>query len=177
VPTYQNRESGFFDEVFSDLYFIRYPLTPTSGRVGAASRHSCLSVSGRDGCPQPSVRGQRCAPPSTSSPLSANGGLGTTRPTQDNSSAPASQQFPSSPCPFATPSLWVGTAVPSRPFADRDAHLLRPPLLSSANGGLGEPRPTQDNSSASQLASRSPTRPPAAHLYAETGWGTTPIRL
>ena len=39
------------------------------------------------------------------------------------------------------PSL-VGTAVPSRPFAQRAAHHLRVSILNSVNGGLGTTRPT-----------------------------------
>ena len=50
-----------------------------------------------------------------------------------------------SPCPRvpskAPPSL-VGTAVLSRPFADRCAHLGRVPILNPVNGGLGTTRPT-----------------------------------
>ena len=53
---------------------------------------------------------------------------------------------PMSPCPRvpskAPPSL-VGTAVLSRPFADRRAHHGRVPILDPVNGGLGTTRPTQ----------------------------------
>ena len=40
------------------------------------------------------------------------------------------------------PPRWVGTAVPSRPFADGRTHLDRVPLLSLVIGGLGTTRPT-----------------------------------
>ena len=43
---------------------------------------------------------------------------------------------------LATPSRQVGTAIPSRPFADQRTHLDRVPHLSLVNGGLGTTRPT-----------------------------------
>ncbi len=49
-------------------------------------------------------------------------------------------------CPLAAPPRQVGTAVPSRPSADRRTHLDRVPVLSRVNGGLRTTRPTQDNS-------------------------------
>ena len=45
--------------------------------------------------------------------------------------------------PFG-PASRVGTAVLSRPFAERAAHLLRVSILDPVNGGLGTTRPTQD---------------------------------
>ena len=45
-------------------------------------------------------------------------------------------------CPFG-PASRVGTAVLSRPFAQRAAHLVRVSILDLVNGGLGTTRPTQ----------------------------------
>ncbi len=95
-----------------------------TGRGSTACCPSCLSALGRDGCPQPSVRRPTHAPRSSSSSLTV-------------------KQVVAAPRAALVASLpWVGTAVPSRPFADQRTHLDRVPLLSLVNGGLGTTRPT-----------------------------------
>ena len=53
-----------------------------------------------------------------------------------------SQPLTANRFPLATPPRWVGRVVPNPPFADRATYLPRHPILSTPNGGLGEPRPT-----------------------------------
>ena len=126
------------------LYLGRDALAtrPPVSRVGAAPRAALAASSvfptasrsaaslprGRDGCPQPSVRGQTHAPPPTFYPLNAQ------RRVRDNPPYPRQLMCArsSSPCPRVpskAPPSKVGTAVLSRPFADGDAHLNQPPIL------------------------------------------------
>ena len=90
----------------------------------------CLSSApGRDGCPQPSVRRESCAPPTSFYSRFGQRRVG------DN---------PPYPRHLHSPASLVGTAVLSRPFAERAAHLVSDSILSPTNGGLGTTRPTQD---------------------------------
>ena len=53
----------------------------------------------------------------------------------------------------------VGRVVPNPPFADGGADVIRTPILSSFNGGLGEPRPTHSRHPRRCIHSKGNRRP------------------